>query len=481
MKGSKVVFGSQVLKVIIQFFGLVVLSRLVQPQYFGFIALQITILSFLEILRDWGTTTLCLQDAGESSKITVKIRQSWFWVGLFVGISLATAYLLFSITFDQFAHLSNSSLVFAIFASVLLANGLTAQSNIALILSKRFTTISLVEIAAQAVSLFLCISLLNSVGPYLALTIQYCSFLWLSGLLKVALARFNPGTLNLKSANSYFRKGRSLASMSSLNFWNYNFDNLLISTRFGDAALGIYSRAFQIFMVPVAQLVWPLEKVVLVDFAHMERKNISEYLQSLQAKLQLYSTLTFSTLAIVSSFLVPFVLGEEWAASGQILMWLCFSGMFQVPLLINHWAYILSKNNRSAFLLALWRIALYVLLLAFVGNTLEQVPLAILAANILIWVGSSIYLRKGIKVLDSNSVFLGGLTSLVPGLVAYAVCLPIYKSGPLYNSFFGMVIMAFVALAVFTVTTISLKGSAIRNELILLARSSSTKVRRLFK
>jgi len=364
---------------------------------------------------------------------------------------------------------------------VLVANGLSSKSNVSLILSKKFMTISLIEIAAQAVSLFLCISLLDRLGPYLALTLQYCSFLWISGLLKVVLARFKPGPPNFKSANSYFRKGRSLASMSSLNFWNYNLDNLLISTRFGDAALGIYSRAFQIFMVPVAQLVWPLEKVVLVDFAHMERKNLTNYLQNLQAKLQLYSTLTFSTLAILSSFLVPLVLGEEWAASGQILMWLCFSGMLQVPLLINHWAYILSKNNRSAFLLALWRIALYILLLAVVGNTLDQVPLAILVANILIWVGSSIYLRKGIKVLDSNAVFIGGLTSLVPGLVTFAVCLPIYKNGPLYNSVFGLVSMAFVALAVFSLTTISLKGSAIRSELILLLRSSLFQLRRWFR
>jgi PST family polysaccharide transporter len=217
--------------------------------------------------------------------------------------------------------------------------------------------------------------------------------------------------------------------MSAANFWNYNLDNIFISQRFGENALGVYNRAFQLYMVPVAQFIWPLERVVLVHSeSKIEQDGSGAFLLRMQNQLHLLSGFAFSVLGSIGYLLVPMLLGPNWSGTSQVLNSLCIAGLIQVPMLVSHWGFLTSGKNSGLFSIGLIRLVSFAIALAALGTKLEYVAFAVTIANIVSWNSSLFWLHRKhpnaeVKNLLNNAfriLLSGGLTiGLVPLAVAF--------------------------------------------------------------
>ena len=55
---------------------------------------------------------------------------------------------------------------------------------------------------------------------------------------------------------------RGMSATTTLNYWARNVDNLLVGRVLGTTALGLYSRAYSLMMLPVTQVAWTLTRVM---------------------------------------------------------------------------------------------------------------------------------------------------------------------------------------------------------------------------
>ncbi len=436
MIGQKYVIIGQIVKVSIQFLGLVCLSRLVEPIFFGFIALQITVLAFLEIIRDWGMTTHSLQGSETDSNRAVRERAEWFLIGLANSILIGAIYLsMMYIFFPSFQGESSFCVLFVL-ASIFIANALGVQAHISLSLERKFGVIAIIETIAQGLALLAALAIFLFFGPLEALAGQLAALAWCTSIGKVLASSFSLAIPTLTSMKSYFRRGLSLTAAAAVNYWNFNVDNLIVSAKFGFSSLGLYSRAFQVYMVPVGQLIWPLEKVVLVNgISHAKSGDLTYFAQKLQRQLQVYAVLIFAVLGVVSKDLLPMLLGANWADAAPLLSALCLSGFLQIPNLINVWIFLLLRANATVFVLSVIRVTLMFLSLFAISTQLETVPYGIFIANLLAWIVSSLILLRFSKQIQVAVIFIDAAKFLTIGLASYLIGSLAYNHLPRLNGF----------------------------------------------
>ena len=395
LKGATFIVVSQIAKLITQFLGLVILSHLVAPEYFGHIALLVSIASMLEILRDWGNTTKSLQRPQTVNHL--QDRMGWHKAAIFVGLIAVLLFISIAVLFFGFTS-QESLIAVVIVGSSLLANGLGAQPNVQLVVEKRMLALSLIEIFAQIFAFAAGLTLAQAGFSLIGLAVQFAGLSWANALAKFSLFRFNIMGLTKNDVKSYFNGGWHLTGLASMSFISYNVDNLILGLRFKPETLGFYSRAFQIYMVPVAQLIWPLEKLVLASAHEHKQKNVlQEILLNLHVACTVFSGLAFTLIASTSNFFVPVLLGEQWQASSYYLQILCIAGLFQVPNLLVHWLLLINQKNRTLFRLAVIRALITTLCLVLFGMRAEGIPVGLAFASAVNWVvGSWFVIRENI-------------------------------------------------------------------------------------
>ena len=101
------------------------------------------------------------------------------------------------------------------------------------------------------------------VGSQLAMGASYAIGIWM-------VCNWRPG---LPARNSGVREmvafGRNLTGYNFLNYFSRNTDNLLIGRVWGAQQLGLYSRAYQLLLLPLDQICAPLDGVAVTALSRL--------------------------------------------------------------------------------------------------------------------------------------------------------------------------------------------------------------------
>jgi PST family polysaccharide transporter len=126
----------------------------------------------------------------------------------------------------------------------------------------------------------------------------------------------------------------------SINYFARNVDNLLVGWRFDAVALGFYKKAYDLFALPMGQLVGPLADVALVTMSRL-RRNHALYGRYLVKSLSMVSFVGMAVggdLTLTGKDVIRLVLGPKWSESGRIFM--LFGPGIGVMLLYNCYSWI---------------------------------------------------------------------------------------------------------------------------------------------
>jgi PST family polysaccharide transporter len=106
----------------------------------------------------------------------------------------------------------------------------------------------------------------------------------------------------------------------SLNYFAGNADNLLVGWRFGAQALGFYKKAFDIFFLPLCQLLSPISAVVVTTLSRLksERDRYQQYLLAGISVLAFVGMGVGAGFIVVSRDLIRLFLGPGWEETGRI-------------------------------------------------------------------------------------------------------------------------------------------------------------------
>ena len=345
-KGAFVTSLAQLAKVIVQFGSVIIFSRLLSPVDFGLLAMVAPLYGLALIFQDFGLGHATVQ----SALVTPAQSSALFWLNIAVSLCLAVPLILGAPLVAWFYHDERLVALTRSFAGVIVVGALGAQHSALLNRSIRFRYLAALDATATFAG-FLGAALLAAVfHTYWALfaSIAISTTVGVAGAW--IGAGFVPGLPRWEvSAGQLVRLGAGFTSFNFSHFIVRNLDNVLIGRVWGDAALGLYDRAYRFLLFPMIQINVPLARVMLPTLARLrtdEERYRSAYLQALNQLLLVTQPGVIFAIATADIF-VPIVLGENWRAAAPIFQWLGLAALLQPIGGATNWLFISQGRSRA--------------------------------------------------------------------------------------------------------------------------------------
>jgi PST family polysaccharide transporter len=145
--------------------------------------------------------------------------------------------------------------------------------------------------------------------------------------------------------------GGNLAGFHFMTYFSRNLDNALIGKFWGPYQLGMYSRAYQMLLMPMQQINAPLAAVAvpaLSRLADSPERYRTAYLK-IQEKIAMITMPGVVFMIATSDWLILFVLGPQWREAGRIFMLLGVAAIIQPVTRTVLWLFTTQGRSREIF------------------------------------------------------------------------------------------------------------------------------------
>jgi O-antigen/teichoic acid export membrane protein len=307
----------QALRFLLFFGTTVVLARKLSPADFGLFAIAFAFTGFLEIAKDGGLVVPVVQsDTIDASQLT-----SLFWVNAATGIVLTVLSAALAPFAAHFYHEPRLSSAVPILALTFLAGGLSTQHRALLRRHARFTALAICETTALAVACAVSVlSALHGAG-YWSLIWLYVTWESLLTLFTFPISGWLPGRPSrATNIRSLLRFGGMMMAFDLLGYLNLKFDNLVVGWYLGPASLGFYERAYQLLLLPLNQIAFPVSGIAHTELSRA-RHDPAHYREIFDRLLLVTTALGMPLTAFLfanTPTIVPLVLGPQWLPSVPI-------------------------------------------------------------------------------------------------------------------------------------------------------------------
>lgn len=393
-KAGAVTIAGQLVKVIIQFAGLIALSRLLSPRDVGLIAMLGVFLVLAELIRDFGLAQAAIQ----TPKLTHGQASNLFWIALSIGALLTLGLVLAA---PAIAVMYSEPVLRTIapwVAVCLIFNALQTQFQVRLARDYRFAALTITDAASQLIGLVAGLAAALAGAGYWSLVIQMLAGSISLLIQRVSVAGWLPGCPRREPGMvALYKFGIHSALAQLLGFAASNTSTYIIGIRWGASALGIYNRAFAMSAVPANQILAPLGNVALTLLSRRRHDGGDFYpmLWKAQVVLSVVLTFGFALAAALAEPVVRLALGPAWSESAILLSILSVGGAFQVLSNVAFWAFSASGNARHLFLSTLvTRPLVVVLVLVGAMGGLEGLVWGFSAGLVISWFISLAWLRR---------------------------------------------------------------------------------------
>lgn len=343
---------AQVVRLATQLISTVLLARLLSPSDFGLFAMVVSIIGIGEILRDFGLSMAAVQ----AKTLIAEQKSNLFWVNTAIGgtlsiICFAAAEPIAGLYGDK----QLTGIAQALSVSFLL-NGISTQFRSEINRNLRFFALNVVDTAPQVFGLLVGVAVALVEQSYWALVAQQLAATSFGLLFSVGLAKWCPGFPNRTGdIRDMLRFGTGIFGTQAMAYVTKNADNIALGLYSGPAALGLYSRAYQLLMLPINQMTAPVSRVAIPILSRVseEKHQFERYLKKGQVVGSLVAGLVFAFCAGMAEPLVLLVFGTEWEAMIPVFQILAVGGIFRTLNQISYWAFVGMGRPGSQFRLYL--------------------------------------------------------------------------------------------------------------------------------
>jgi len=473
-RGTGVTLVAQALRTVLQFGSVVVLARLLTPEAFGLVAMVTAVIGVADLVRDFGLYNAAIR----APRLSAAEQTNLFWVNTGLGLACTiVAASLSGVIALAYSQRELTPIVLSL-AAVFTLSGASTQFRVALTRDLRFGRLAAVDVIAQAVGVAVAItSALLGSGAW-ALVHQQLAVALVSGVLVASGSRFHPGLPRRDtSVRPFLRFGGSLLGTQGIWYVTKNVDNIVLGLVGGPAALGLYSRAYQLLMMPLNQINAPMTRVALPVLSAVkdDQGRYEHYLARVQLVACYVTASVFAVAAALSHPIVTILFGEQWSGVAPIFTALAIGGVFRAIAQLAYWIY-LSRGRPEAQLRMLLVTGPVMVALIVGGAPWGAMGIAIghSVAHALYWVVS---LRHAAKVsgVPARPLFTTGLRTilLVSAPAAGAALLgTLVPAGPVIQLLVGCAaVVAYLGLAAAAVPRV-------REDLVVVVSFARKAVRR---
>ncbi len=329
VRGGAAVVASQTFEFAFRTVGTVVMARLLSPADFGLIAMVIVIINFTAMVKDLGLTEATIQ----RESITHEQLSALFVLTLLVGLVLALSIVAISPFVAWFYGEPRLVGVTASLSMVALFGAASNQHRALLRRHMSFARLAVIQVSAAGLAVSVAIGAAVLSAGYWALVLMHVarSFIFLLGVW--LSARWIPSLpRSWVGVREMLRFGVHVTGHNLSSYLSRNMDNVLIGRVHGASALGFYSKAYGLLLLPIAQLRTPFIGVGLPALSRLqtEPQRYSDYYERLLRMLAFFAFPLVFVLGLYSGEIVLLLLGAQWLPSAEILRILAFAALVQV-------------------------------------------------------------------------------------------------------------------------------------------------------
>ncbi|ACK53877.1 lipopolysaccharide biosynthesis protein [Thauera aminoaromatica] len=314
-------------QVFLQFLLLVALSRLLTPSEFGQVTAALTVVSLSTIFSQMGVGQALVQ----SESVTVEHKRVAWTLSMLSGAFICSGIFYISDEIQSFYAIDGLGDLVRILAFVFPIVGFGVVSESSLQRSLRFKEL----MGARVTSYLFGYGLVSLVLAYAGLGASALAYGFLaqaflfSSLVYIASSHSLRPSLRLGVLKGLVRFGSGLTLAKVGNYLATQGDYVIVGKLLGVTSLGVYSRAYQLLMLPTNLIGTVLEKVLFPTLSLIQEDK--KQLQSVYEKgFALVALLTFPLMAFSIVFgdeIVKTILGSQWhdvVAPFQILIAVLF-------------------------------------------------------------------------------------------------------------------------------------------------------------
>ncbi|HBB87845.1 MAG TPA: lipopolysaccharide biosynthesis protein [Blastocatellia bacterium] len=343
-----VTLSAQVFKFVFSTVATIVLARLLTPEDYGLIGMVAILINFVGMFQYLGLSTATVKWA----ELNHRQVSTLFWINM----GLSAAIMLITIAsgpllawFYKEPRLIGITIGYGI---TILLTGLAIQHEAILTRQMRFTAIVVVEVVALLIGFVAAVVAAWYGAGYWALVLNQMVMTITLVIGVWVVCRWRPGWpargIGIRSMLSY---GGNLTGFNIMTFFSRNLDNALIGKFWGPYQLGIYSRAYQMLLMPMQQINAPLAAVAipaLSRLADSPERYRAAYLKILE-KVVLVTMPLAALMIATSDWMVLLLLGPQWRGTGRIFMLLGIAAMIQPVTKTAWWLFSTQGRTRELF------------------------------------------------------------------------------------------------------------------------------------
>jgi O-antigen/teichoic acid export membrane protein len=305
-----------------------VLARLLTPHQYGIAGMVTVFASLVLVFSDLSLGAALVQ----RKTLSERDRSTVFWTSAGVGLLLTLVGIALSGPLASFYGQPQVQPLFVAMSLSFVVAAIVSTQSALLTRDMNFRTLELRQMVSALASSAVAIAVAASgFGPW-ALIAQQLVLVCVSTTLLWFGTSWRPSfTYSLRSLRDLGGYSGNVFGARLLFYLSRNADNILIGRVVGAAALGAYSVAYNLMLLPFSQISVPAQDVLFPALARMQH-DVRRVADAWLRTNRMVASLTVPMLvglALVAPDFVDAVLGTRWHAATIPLQILCWVGLLQ--------------------------------------------------------------------------------------------------------------------------------------------------------
>ncbi len=308
-----------------------VLARLLAPQDYGLVAMVSALTALADQFRDMGLSQATIQQRD------IKHEQvsALFWINVGIGALLTLVVAASAPLVARFYNEPRLTLITITSSLSFTLGGLNVQHQALLQRQMMYGRLAAVNVASVAGSSLIAVLCAFAGMNYWALVCMNLSHPAIRGLGLWLSTGWRPGLfLRRSGTRSMLRFGAGVSGFNVVNYFSRNLDNILIGKINGTQALGYYSKAYQLLLLPILQIRTPLLNVGIPALSALqdEPERYRRYYRGVVGLLAFLSMPLIAWMIVCAEEIVRIFLGPRWMPSVPLFAVLGLVSLVQAPI-----------------------------------------------------------------------------------------------------------------------------------------------------
>jgi len=253
-----------------QFIFLVILARLLTPSEFGMFSMVLIFTGFADLIKNLGLGAAIIHN----QRIETIHLNTAFWTNILMGLTLFILFVLLAPLFSWIYNAPEIKVYFYGLAGVFLLNSLNVVQEALLIKNLKFKRLFILDMASLIpAGIISIIAAYHKMGVW-SLVLQNISFITISVSLMWISTKWKPAfQFSRKKFKELWTFSGGLLGYQTVNYFARRGDQFIIGKFIGSEALGIYSRAYHLMLMPITMLDIIISKAMFPILSTLQNDN----------------------------------------------------------------------------------------------------------------------------------------------------------------------------------------------------------------